>query len=149
MVPGNQGNTVCLTSRLLSPQGNGLRLHLLRVFFTSFLNDLVNDRDHAGRDLLRRRSRRIIEPLLPRDDPFSRIENDKLAVALGEQGVTLDRIQDRLNNCKLSALVVRVVKRSPTDGVFLEAIKLAVALLHGGNRKVQVRLTDMVAMVTA
>ena len=115
-----------------------LRLQLLRVFFTSFLNDQFEDRAHPHRDLLRRRSRRIIEPLLPRDDPFTRIEHYQRAVALGDESVTLDRVQDRLNGCKLSALVVWVVKRSPLDRVFLEAIKLAVALLHGGNRKVQV-----------
>lgn len=63
-----------------------------------------------------------------------------LAVCLGPRKVELPTVQCYLNSCGLTNLIIKMITNSPHQEVFLEAVNLAVALLKGGNREVQVCL---------
>ena len=77
--------------------------------------------------------------LLDVENPFSETEDDPLLVSLGDKDITLDEVQRRLNSCKLTKLIVSIIKRpNLSHSVTLHATNLAVALLNGGNHQVQV-----------
>ena len=61
-----------------------------------------------------------------------------LAVCLGSLKVDLEQVQCYLSRKGLPILIIKIVTENPSHTVFLEAVKLAVALLNGGNREVQV-----------
>ncbi len=63
---------------------------------------------------------------------------ESLAVCLGTRRVELSTVQCYLNNCGLTSLIIKMITNSPHHEVFLEAVTLAVGLLNGGNREVQV-----------
>lgn len=64
---------------------------------------------------------------------------DELAVCLGPLRLKLEEVQSRLNHCGLTSLIVKLITSTQHDTVMLETVKLAVALLKGGHREVQVR----------
>ena len=66
-------------------------------------------------------------------------DTDKLAVCLGPLKLQLEDVQSRLNHCGLTSLIVKLITSTQHDTVMLETVKLAVALLKGGHRGVQVR----------
>ena len=61
-----------------------------------------------------------------------------LAVCLGPLKLKLEDVQTRLNHCGLTSLIVKLITNTQHDTVMLETVKLAVALLIGGHRGVQV-----------
>lgn len=61
-----------------------------------------------------------------------------LAVCLGPLRLKLEEVQTRLNQCGLTSLIVKLITSTQHDTVMLETVKLAVALLIGGHRGVQV-----------
>ena len=63
----------------------------------------------------------------------------ELAVCLGPLKLKLEEVQSRLNHCGLTSLIVKLITSTQHDTVMLETVKLAVALLKGGHREVQVR----------
>ena len=61
------------------------------------------------------------------------------AVAVGQDShYKLINIQSHLNKWGASELIVKIVTKSPSTPVFIEAMLLAQALLYGGNTAVQV-----------
>ena len=62
-----------------------------------------------------------------------------LAVCLGPNKLRLEDVQTRLNQCGLTSLIVKLITSTQHNTVMLETVKLAVALLIGGHRGVQVR----------
>ena len=64
---------------------------------------------------------------------------DELAVCLGPLRLKLEEVQSRLNHCGLTSLIVKLITSTQHDTVMLETVKLAVALLKGGHREVQVK----------
>ena len=68
------------------------------------------------------------------------MNNSDLAVCLGPLKLKLEEVQSRLNHCGLTSLIVKLITSTQHDTVMLETIKLAVALLIGGHRGVQVRV---------
>ena len=69
---------------------------------------------------------------------FNDVNKGPLLVSLGKNCLNLEEIQKVLDACNLTGLIVKIIKRSPPHGIVLEAIRLAVALLEGGNKQVQV-----------
>jgi len=65
-------------------------------------------------------------------------DTKKLAVCLGGYNVSLEEEQCYLNRCGMVHLIIKLIKTSPSQNVFLEVIQLAVAMLNGGNADVQV-----------
>ena len=60
------------------------------------------------------------------------------AVAVGQDShYRLINIQSHLNKWGASELIVKIVTKSPSTPVFIEAMLLAQALLYGGNTAVQ------------
>ncbi len=70
---------------------------------------------------------------------FNDVNKGPLLVSLGKNGLNLEEVQKTLDSCNLTGLLIKIIKRAPPHGIVLEAIKLAVALLEGGNKQVQVR----------
>lgn len=60
-------------------------------------------------------------------------------MSLGPLKLKLGEVQSRLNRCGLTSLIVKLITSTQHDTVMLETVKLAVALLKGGHREVQVR----------
>ena len=58
---------------------------------------------------------------------------------LGPNKLKLGDVQTRLNQCGLTSLIVKLITSTQHNTVMLETVKLAVALLIGGHRGVQVR----------
>ena len=76
----------------------------------------------------------------PKASTIDNLSNrDDLAVCLGPLKLKLEEVQSRLNQCGLTSLIVRLITSTQHDTVMLETVKLAVALLKGGHRGVQVR----------
>ena len=65
--------------------------------------------------------------------------HDDLTVCLGPLKLKLEQVQTRLNQCGLTSLIVKLITSTQHDTVMLETVKLAVAMLKGGHRGVQVR----------
>lgn len=75
----------------------------------------------------------------PKPPSVSDLSNPKdLAVCLGPVRLKLERVQSWLNVCGLPSLIVKLITSTQHDTVMLETVKLAVALLIGGHRGVQV-----------
>ena len=64
---------------------------------------------------------------------------DDLTVCLGPLKSKLEQVQTRLNQCGVTSLIVKLITSTQHDTVMLETVKLAVAMLKGGHRGVQVR----------
>ena len=76
----------------------------------------------------------------PKTSSIENLSNkEELAVSLGPLKLKLDQVQSRLNRCGLTSLIVKLITSTQHDTVMLETVKLAVALLKGGHREVQVR----------
>lgn len=71
---------------------------------------------------------------------FNTSTQGPLLVSLGDNTLNLEEVQKRLDKCNLTELIVKIIKKSPPHKIVMEAIKLAVALLEGGNRQVQVHV---------
>lgn len=117
-------------------QGKILRLSLLRVYFTQYLQDKQISQNLTTP--MRRTS--VLSPplVVQKSDPFDLLDKDSLPVCLGNIELTLHKVQCRLNDCKLAQLIIGLIKDHPAYEVFLKAVELAVALLNSGNRDVQV-----------
>ena len=63
---------------------------------------------------------------------------DDLTVCLGPLKLKLEQVQTRLNQCGVTSLIVKLITSTQHDTVMLETVKLAVAMLKGGHRGVQV-----------
>lgn len=116
-------------------------MDLLRIYFTNYLMEqqqLMKSQKGVWGE--RRRSVVLQTPrqLISSDDPFSSIHKDVLLVCLGDQEIVLETVQNRMNDCNLTKLVVNTIKSSPCHPVMIAAVELAVALLNNGNRYVQV-----------
>lgn len=69
---------------------------------------------------------------------FNTPKQGPLLVSLGDKSLHLEEVQKRLDGSNLTELIVKIIKKSPPHRIVMEAVKLAVALLEGGNRQVQV-----------
>lgn len=65
-------------------------------------------------------------------------EEDSLLVSLGNSSITLEVVQNQMNTSNVTKLVISIIKSGPSHPVMMEAVKLSVAILNGGNREVQV-----------
>ena len=117
---------------------------MLRIYFLSYLTD--EQTEDINRQLSPQASNwqkiaRKTSITLP-PPPISFFNNANrggpLLVSLGNDNLTLEEVQKRLDSCHLTGLIIKIIKQSPTHLIVLEAVKLAVAILEGGNKKVQV-----------
>ena len=114
-----------------------LRSHLLKVYFTNYLLDKQHFTKQRHKSE-RKQSVVMLAKLAISEDPFSSMQDDVLLVSLGDKSVTLEVVQNQLNKCHVTKLVVNIIKSSPFHFVMLSAVNLAVALLNNGNTIVQV-----------
>ena len=119
---------------------------LLRVYFSSYLQEKQNysiPKSSVSRKISSARLP-VAMQLVNAENLLLETEDDPLLVSLGDKDLTLDVVQTRLNYCKLTKLIVTIVKRSNvTHSVMLHSVNLAVAILNGGNQQVQVMAREM------
>lgn len=127
-------------------KGKELRLALLKIYFTNYLLERTQrlkqqQKIHGSSWRDRKRSTVLQSPLhlIGHDDPFANIDEDSMLVSLGDTTMNIEVVQNRMNDCNVTKLVVNIIKNNPSHSVLMAAIKLAVALLNDGNRFVQVR----------
>ena len=116
---------------------------LLKIYFLSYRLEKQTLDGNMQRSVINKKLSSARLPvsmqLLDVENPFSETEDDPLLVSLGDKDITLDEVQRRLNSCKLTKLIVSIIKRpNLSHSVTLHATNLAVALLNGGNHQVQV-----------
>ena len=80
----------------------------------------------------------MVMPVGAKDKDYLLSDPKELAVCLGSVKVELAEVQCYLNRCGATTLIITQILSNPAHDVFLEAVKLAVAILHGGNKEVQV-----------
>lgn len=122
-------------------------MDLLTIYFVQYLMDqqqLKTQKPSIWGGGGERRRSTIRAPSLSQlthsSDPIALIHKDNLLVSLGNSEVTLEKIQNRMNDCNVTRLVVNIIMSSPSHNVMMAAIGLAVALLNNGNRYVQVHV---------
>lgn len=117
-----------------------LRIDLLKIYFTNYLLDKQHfaKQHHRSTGSERKRSVVALAKLAVTEDPFVLMQDDTLLVSLGDKSVTLEAVQNQLNKCNVTKLVVNIVKSFPGHSVMIAAVNLAVALLNNGNTIVQV-----------
>ena len=120
-------------------------MELLKIYFTSYLIEEEHEKNQQlplQATRLQRIARKTSMALPQTPSVFSSgINKDPLLVCLGKESLTLEQVQNQLDSCNLTKLIVKIIERSPPHPVVLEAVKLAVALLTGGNKQVQVSNT--------
>ena len=129
-------------------QGRELRVMLLRIYFNSFLLErfqMTKQQQKFQGTSWRDRKRSIVlqSPLhlMGQEDPFANIHEDSLLVCLGDPKINIETVQNRMNDCNVTKLVVNIIKSSPSHSVLMATINLSVALLNNGNQYVQVSYT--------
>ena len=131
-------------------QGRELRVMLLRIYFNSFLLErfqMTKQQQKFQGTSWRDRKRSIVlqSPLhlMGQENPFADIHEDSLLVCLGDPKINIETVQNRMNDCNVTKLVVNIIKSSPSHSVLMATINLSVALLNNGNQYVQVSyITD-------
>lgn len=125
----------------LNESGLSLREKLLDCYFaTHVLRRESLAKQSAGQRRRRKISRTAAvltsTKLVNQEQPTFSNPN-MLAVCLGSLKVELEGVQCFLNDGALTVLIIKMITGNPSPSVFKEAVKLAVALLKGGNRAVQ------------